>query len=75
MIVKRRMVRGHGTSSHAHPLARLADFDVKTGRGRTPLQLAVAASRRPRIVNVGAERSGETAADVLRELGAKESSR
>ena len=54
---------------------RGAVLDVKNGRGRTPLQLAVAASRRPRIVNVGAERSGETAADVLRELGAKESSR
>ena len=51
-----------------------AALDVKNGRGRTPIQLAVAAARRPRIVNVGPERTGETAVDVLRELGATESS-
>ena len=54
---------------------RGAVLDVENGRGRTPLQLAVAASRRPRIVNVGTEWTGETAVDVLRELGATESSR
>jgi len=54
---------------------RGAALDVENGRGRTPFQLAVAASRRPRIVNLGPEREGETAVDVLRELGASESAR
>ena len=54
---------------------RGAVLDVENGRGRTPLQLAVAASRRPSIVNVGPERTGETAVDVLRELGATEPAR
>ena len=49
--------------------------DVEDGRGRTPLQLAVAASRRLRVVNVGGEWEGETAVDVLRELGAEEPGR
>jgi ankyrin repeat protein len=51
---------------------RGADLDVENGRGRTPIQLAVAASRRPRVVTFGTEWTGETAVDVLRELGAKE---
>lgn len=49
-----------------------AVLDIENGRGRTPLQLAIASSRRPRIVNFGPEWSGETAVDVLRELGADE---
>ena len=54
---------------------RGAVLDVENGRGRTPLQLAVATSRRPRIVNFGPEWTGETAVDVLRELGAEEPAR
>ena len=52
-----------------------AVLNVDDGRGRTPLQLAVAASRRPRVVNFGPEWTGETAVDVLRELGAEEPAR
>jgi ankyrin repeat protein len=51
---------------------RGANLDVENGRGRTPIQLAVAASRRTRVVTFGTEWTGETAVDVLRELGAKE---
>ena len=54
---------------------RGAALDVENGRGRTPLQLAITASRRPRVVNLGPEWTGETAVDVLRELGAEEPSR
>ena len=54
---------------------RGAALDVKNAAGRTPLALAITASRRPRIVNIGPEWKGETAVDVLRELGAEEPAR
>ena len=53
--------------------ARGVALDTKNGTGRTALQLAIgAARRRPVLVVRGPERTGETAADVLRELGATE---
>jgi ankyrin repeat protein len=51
---------------------RGAALEVENARGRTPFQLAFAASRRPRVLNLGTEWQGETAVDVLRELGAAE---
>ena len=53
--------------------ARGVALDVENGTGRTALQLAIgSARRRPTLLVRGRERTGETAADVLRELGATE---
>ena len=48
-------------------------LDVENGSGRTALQLAIGGARRTPILLIGGpERTGETAADALRELGAIE---
>ena len=53
--------------------ARGVALDMENGTGRTALQLAMgSARRRPTLLVRGRERTGETAADVLRELGATE---
>lgn len=51
-----------------------ARLDAKNAAGRTPLDLAVAASRRGGLVGVGPDWSGPNAVDVLRALGATSSS-
>ena len=53
--------------------ARGAALDVKNREGRTPLDLATAASQRGRgVTGLGVDWSSPTAVDVLRELGATE---
>ena len=54
---------------------RGAVLDVEDGLGRTPLQLAIAPPSRPRSVGAVPESTGETAVDVLRELGAEDPAR
>jgi len=49
---------------------RGADVNAKNGRGRTPLDVAVASSRRPSFASLGPDWSGPNAIDVLEEFGA-----
>ena len=49
---------------------RGADVNVKNGRGLTPLDLAVAASRRRPFLLPGPDWSGPSTIDVLEEFGA-----
>ena len=53
--------------------SRGVELDVENGSGRTALQLAIGGARRTPILLIGGrDRTGETAADALRELGATE---
>ena len=53
---------------------RGADVDGKNGRGQTALDIAVASSRRRRLIaSLGPDWSGPTVIDVLKEFGATES--
>ena len=50
-----------------------ADVNAEDGRGRTPMDAAVASSRRRRVIaSLGPNWTGETVIDVLKEFGAAE---